>query len=92
MDPGDYKAWSPRWVGGAMANCPAGVPWQRVVNAQGKSSFKGERGRVEQMELLAAEGIEIAPSGRVDLRRYGWGGPRQPAAPEQSTFHELDSG
>ena len=26
MDPGSYKAFSPRWVGGAMAACPDDVP------------------------------------------------------------------
>ena len=24
-----YTAFGPRWVGGAMANCPDDVPWQR---------------------------------------------------------------
>ena len=28
-----YKAFSPRWVGGAMAACPDDVPWQRVINS-----------------------------------------------------------
>ncbi|HNE68018.1 MAG TPA: MGMT family protein, partial [Anaerolineales bacterium] len=33
-----YAAFAPRWVGGAMANCPDDVPWQRVINSQGKIS------------------------------------------------------
>lgn len=34
MDLQTYKALSSRWVGSAMAACPADVPWQRVINAQ----------------------------------------------------------
>ena len=33
-----YIALSPRWVGSATASCPDDVPWQRVINAQGKIS------------------------------------------------------
>ena len=33
-----YAAFAPRWVGGAMAACPDDVPWQRVINSQGKIS------------------------------------------------------
>ncbi|MCB0144904.1 MAG: MGMT family protein, partial [Caldilineaceae bacterium] len=40
VDPQEYKAWSPRWVGDAMAACPDDVPWQRVINAQGKISAR----------------------------------------------------
>ena len=39
-----YKAFSPRWVGGAMAACPDDVPWQRVINSQGKISARARRG------------------------------------------------
>ena len=43
--PGDlaqrsYDAYGPRWVGGAMAACPDDVPWQRVINSQGKISLR----------------------------------------------------
>jgi alkylated DNA nucleotide flippase Atl1 len=38
MDPQTYKAFGSRWVGSAMAACPDDVPWQRVINAQGKIS------------------------------------------------------
>lgn len=31
-----YLRAAPIWVGGAMANAPDDVPWQRVINAQGK--------------------------------------------------------
>ncbi|MDO9349360.1 MAG: MGMT family protein [Anaerolineales bacterium] len=36
----DYLAFEARWVGGAMAACPPDVPWQRVINAQGKISLR----------------------------------------------------
>ena len=32
----DYKMASAQWVGLAMAACPDDVPWQRVINSQGK--------------------------------------------------------
>jgi methylated-DNA-protein-cysteine methyltransferase-like protein len=72
MDPKDYAAFGPRWVGGAMANCPEGVPWQRVVNAQGKISLRPGQGSSQQRELLEAEGIEFDDRDRIDLQIYGW--------------------
>ena len=78
MDPKSYLAFAPRWVGGAMAACPQDVPWQRVINAQGKVSLARQGGQ-EQRELLEAEGVEFDERGRVDLRRYAWAGPEQPS-------------
>ena len=72
----DYRAFGPRWVGGAMAACPANVPWQRVINAQGKISFRRGSGENEQRELLEAEGVIFDDRDRVDLKRYGWEGPQ----------------
>src|SRR3972149_4092650 len=54
MSAKDYSAWGARWVGGAMAACPEGVPWQRVINAQGKISLRP--GGYEQRKVLEAEG------------------------------------
>jgi methylated-DNA-protein-cysteine methyltransferase-like protein len=79
----DYRAFAPRWVGGAMAACPDDVPWQRVINAQGKISLRGG-GEQRQRELLEAEGVSFDERGRVDLRRFGWAGPgaaEQPGLP-----------
>ncbi|MBP6180167.1 MAG: MGMT family protein, partial [Anaerolineales bacterium] len=50
-----YAAFAPRWVGGAMAACPDDVPWQRVINSQGKISERP--GAERQRPLLEAEGI-----------------------------------
>ena len=69
----DYEAFGPRWVGGAMANCPDDVPWQRVINAQGKISARP--GALKQKELLQAEGVEFDDKDRIDFDLYGWGGP-----------------
>jgi len=72
VDAKDYIAFGARWVGGAMAACPQGVPWQRVINAQGKISLR--QGAEQQRELLEKEGVEFDEHGRVDLVRFGWDG------------------
>jgi methylated-DNA-protein-cysteine methyltransferase-like protein len=46
-----------------------GVPWHRVLGAQGKILLTGEPG-LEQRLRLRIEGIEIAGN-RVDLNRFG---------------------
>jgi methylated-DNA-protein-cysteine methyltransferase-like protein len=74
MTPADYQAWGARWVGGAMASCPEGVPWQRVINAQGKISLRKGGGHLRQRELLEAEGIVFDNRDRINLSRYGWEG------------------
>ena len=68
---------TPRQVGYAMAALPYNdVPWQRVINSQGKISFpKNSRGALEQRRLLESEGIVFGLNDRVDLRRFGWAGP-----------------
>lgn len=71
----DYLAWGARWVGGAMAACPEDVPWQRVVNAQGKISLRPGGGGDIQRSLLEAEGVVFDERERIDLKRYGWQGP-----------------
>jgi methylated-DNA-protein-cysteine methyltransferase-like protein len=71
----DYKAFGARWVGGAMAACPDNVPWQRVINAQGKISPRRRGGENQQRVLLEAEGVEFDPRGRVNLKQYAWQGP-----------------
>jgi len=74
MDPKEYLAWSPRWVGGAMASCPEDVPWQRVINSQGKISLRKGSGQSVQRQLLEDEGVQFDERERVDLRKYGWEG------------------
>ncbi len=73
----DYTAWGAVWVGNALAACPQDVPWQRVLNAQGKISLRPGSGGQRQRQLLEAEGVIFDPQGRVDLKRFGWEGPAQ---------------
>jgi methylated-DNA-protein-cysteine methyltransferase related protein len=49
------------------------VPWQRVINSQGKCST----GRLTipvnlQQELLETEGVVFSPSGKCDMSEYQW--------------------
>lgn len=73
MDAKAYLAFGARWVGGAMANCPQGVPWWRVINAKGEISLRG--GAQEQRQRLETEGVVFSERGRVDLDRFRWEGP-----------------
>jgi methylated-DNA-protein-cysteine methyltransferase-like protein len=69
----NYRAFRPRWAGSAMAGCPADVPWQRVINAQGKVSPRP--GAEMQRALLEGEGVHFDAKDRVDFKIYGWEGP-----------------
>jgi methylated-DNA-protein-cysteine methyltransferase-like protein len=75
MDSKAYLAFGARWVGGAMAACPHDVPWQRVINSQGKVSLRPGGGGIDQRELLESEGVIFDDRGRVDLKVYSWEGP-----------------
>ena len=79
-----YAAFGPRWVGGAMANCPDDVPWQRVINSQGKISPR-PGGAERQRILLEEEGIVFVKD-KVDFKKYGWRGPNEPDEPRQETL------
>ena len=58
-----------------MSACPEDVPWQRVINAQGKISLRKGAGYLRQRQLLEDEGIVFDQKERVDLKRYSWSGP-----------------
>lgn len=76
VEPEAYKTFRARWAGQAMRECPADVPWQRVLNAQGKISLPREsRGYAQQRALLESEGIVFDAKDRIDLKRFGWQGP-----------------
>ncbi|MBI5472233.1 MAG: methylated-DNA--[protein]-cysteine S-methyltransferase [Ignavibacteriae bacterium] len=63
-----------RLVGYALHSLPYGieVPWQRVINSQGKISFlEHSRSYQRQLALLVKEGI-LFKNGRIDLKRFGW--------------------
>jgi len=72
VDPSSYLRLAPRWVGAAMAACPDDVPWQRVINSQGKISPRPGFGVLVQRKLLADEGVLFDERERVDLKRFGW--------------------
>lgn len=65
-----------RQVGWALRRLPlpSAVPWQRVVNAQGRIAMSPGREGSDwmQRELLLAEGIAVAPDGRLPLARHRW--------------------
>ncbi len=49
------------------------LPWQRVINAQGAISSRGDVERANlQQTLLEAEGIVFDARGRCDLARLEW--------------------
>ena len=79
--PEDYRAFGPRWVGGAMAACPDDVPWQRVINSLGKISQRTNAAR--QRQLLELEGIAFVRD-KVDLKVYLWRGPGKEDEPRQA--------
>ncbi|MEA3362975.1 MAG: MGMT family protein [Thermodesulfobacteriota bacterium] len=64
-----------RTVGFAMAALPAGsdIPWQRVINSQGKISPRTDgEGNILQCDLLEAEGLHFDQKRQIDLDQYGW--------------------
>ena len=67
------EGYTARTVGYVMHSAGDDVPWQRVINSQGKCST----GRLTipmnlQQEILESEGIEFKPSGKCDLNKYQW--------------------
>jgi methylated-DNA-protein-cysteine methyltransferase-like protein len=76
IDPQAYAAFRARWAGSAMKDSPSDVPWQRVINSQGKISLpKGSKGSLSQHQLLESEGIIFDAHDRIDLDRFAWTGP-----------------
>ncbi len=63
---------SPVAVGWALHVCPDGVPWHRVVNAQGACSTARlpDLPPGLQRKFLEAEGVEFRSDGTLDVRRY----------------------
>jgi len=69
-----------RTVGYALAALSpnSDLPWQRVINRQGKISPRqhGGLGSAYQRELLELEGVQFNPkTHRTDFKQFGWGGP-----------------
>jgi methylated-DNA-protein-cysteine methyltransferase-like protein len=71
-----------RAVGTALRYLPQSlhrrIPWQRVINAQGGISSRGNVMRAEEQRwLLQDEGVVFDRHGRVDLKTYRWRGPQR---------------
>jgi len=71
-----------RAVGTALRYLPRSlhrkIPWQRVINAQGGISIRGDMVRAEEQRwLLEDEGVVFDRQGKVDLRAYRWRGPKE---------------
>lgn len=69
-----------RAVGTALSRLPPNlsnvIPWQRVINAAGRISYRGDFFRPElQRHLLENEGVLFDASDQADLKRYRWVGP-----------------
>ena len=65
-----------RQVGWALGrlSLPSSIPWQRVVNAQGRISMSLSREGSDwmQRDLLLAEGIPVDEDGRLPLKQCLW--------------------
>jgi len=83
VGPEEYRREGARLVGNAMAACPEGVPWHRVVNAQGGISSRA--GAKQQRQLLESEGLVLV-DGRLDMRSAQWFEPGSQAAPAQQSL------
>ncbi len=63
------------------------VPWQRVINAQGRISFKGDLARADRQRfLLEREGIRFDDGGRVvdfEAVRHRFPAPRGISVPRR---------
>ena len=67
------EGYTSRTVGYVMHGAEDGVPWQRVINSQGKIST----GRLSipvnlQQSMLEQEGVVFSPKGKCDLEKYQW--------------------
>ncbi|QWC84415.1 MGMT family protein [Nocardioidaceae bacterium] len=80
---GDVVGSGPRLVGRALAASGDGVPWWRVVRADGSlPPSHGPRAR----EAYAAEGTPVRPSGRVAVADAFW----QPTPPRPPVVSAVD--
>lgn len=89
VDPEQMTRLAPRWVGTAMRKTPKGkgIPWQRVINSQGKISFPvGSPNAEEQKNLLEMEGVEFNEKGKVNFAVVGWTGPDEAYLEAQELF------
>lgn len=86
------EGYTARTVGYVMHGSDETVPWQRVINSQGKCST----GRLTiplnlQQELLEAEGIVFNAAGKCDLSTFQWfPAGFEPSEDEQTSLFQND--
>jgi methylated-DNA-protein-cysteine methyltransferase related protein len=65
-----------RLVGYALAALPSGsgVPWQRVVNAQGRVSLRSDGPGYDEVQrlMLRREGVRFGKTGAISLAAFRW--------------------
>ncbi|MDR2136052.1 MAG: MGMT family protein [Treponema sp.] len=49
-----------------------GLPWHRIIRADGSIALESCEGGEIQAGLLLAEGVKVSAPGRVDMERYGF--------------------
>jgi methylated-DNA-protein-cysteine methyltransferase-like protein len=49
-----------------------GLPWQRVINREGRISLRPGAGYETQRRALQAEGVQVDEMGRVNLEVFLW--------------------
>ena len=78
-----------RTAGRAMYACPAGrgIPWQRVVGAQGRILIREPQASL-QRKLLESEGTRFVGS-RVDLAAHQWNATRKLKKPARKNRSRL---
>lgn len=66
-----------RMVARILHSCSAsdGLPWWRIVRADGSIALPKGYGFEEQAARLGDEGVAVDALGRVDLSAFGWFGP-----------------
>jgi methylated-DNA-protein-cysteine methyltransferase-like protein len=47
-----------------------GLPWHRIIRADGFIALETCAGRETQAKLLRSEGIKVSKTGRIDLAKY----------------------
>jgi len=65
------------WALAALRGADTDVPWQRVINAKGTISHRGDFERAqEQIDRLEEEGVAFDADGRCALASVRWSYPR----------------
>ena len=67
------EGYTARTVGYVMHGSEDGVPWQRVINSQGKCSTSKLSIPIDlQQTMLEQEGVIFSDKGKCDLNRFQW--------------------